>query len=140
MPRRPLVIERNGGTATNGTTPFKKIFRIDLNVLDAAGNVSKIEVVDVMNIADPDDLNGDGSNFFTFPYVTIEDVLIVDADTLLVINDNNHPGTGGRVAGVSDPTEFLLLDLAGPVPEPSTYALMLGGLGLVGWMARRRRV
>ncbi len=26
-----------------------------------------------------------------------------------------------------------------PVPEPSTYALMLGGLGLVGFMAARRR-
>ena len=27
----------------------------------------------------------------------------------------------------------------GAIPEPETYALMLGGLGLVGWMARRRR-
>ena len=26
-----------------------------------------------------------------------------------------------------------------PIPEPSTYALMLGGLGLVGFMAMRRR-
>ncbi|MDR7333027.1 DNA-binding beta-propeller fold protein YncE [Roseateles asaccharophilus] len=26
-----------------------------------------------------------------------------------------------------------------PVPEPSTYAMLLGGLGLVGWMARRRK-
>nr|WP_198320920.1 PEP-CTERM sorting domain-containing protein [Azohydromonas aeria] len=24
------------------------------------------------------------------------------------------------------------------VPEPSTYALMLAGVGLVGWVARRR--
>ncbi|RPI47354.1 MAG: PEP-CTERM sorting domain-containing protein [Betaproteobacteria bacterium] len=26
-----------------------------------------------------------------------------------------------------------------PVPEPETYALMLAGLGMVGWMSRRRR-
>ena len=26
-----------------------------------------------------------------------------------------------------------------PIPEPETYALMLAGLGVVGWAARRRR-
>jgi hypothetical protein len=26
-----------------------------------------------------------------------------------------------------------------PIPEPETYALLLAGLGLVGWMARRRQ-
>lgn len=31
------------------------------------------------------------------------------------------------------------VDLAAPVPEPSEYALMLAGLGMVGWMVRRRR-
>jgi hypothetical protein len=31
------------------------------------------------------------------------------------------------------------LSLAAPIPEPGTYALMLGGLGLVGFLARRRR-
>jgi PEP-CTERM motif len=26
-----------------------------------------------------------------------------------------------------------------PVPEPETYAMMLAGLGLAGWLARRRK-
>ena len=31
------------------------------------------------------------------------------------------------------------LNFASTVPEPSTYALMLAGIGVVGWVARRRR-
>jgi hypothetical protein len=115
-----LVIERNGATATttNGDTPFKKIFKVDLTRRDANGRLEKIEIVDLMNIADPNDLNGDGSTVFTFPYVTIESVLVLDSHTLLVVNDNNFPGTGGRVSGVSDPTEFLRISLTSPVLEP----------------------
>jgi hypothetical protein len=43
--------------------------------------------------------------------------------------------------GAVDNVEFdnLKYTKVSPVPEPSTYALMLGGLGLVGFMAYRRR-
>ena len=111
--RRFLVIERNGGTATSGT-PFKKIFIADIEDVANGGVVKKTELVDLMNIADPDDLNGDGKTTFTFPYVTIEDVLILDSQTLLVINDNNFPYGGGRELA-SDHTEFLKIRLARPI-------------------------
>ncbi len=134
-----FVIERNGGTATTALAPFKKVYRIDINVVDADGNVKKTEVVDLMNIADPNDLNGDGLLSFSFPFVTIEDLLILDPSTLLVINDNNYPGTGGRVAGVSDNTEFLRISLAAnTVPEPGSWTLV--GLGLVLSLALRRHL
>lgn len=113
---RFLVIERNGDTATGGT-PFKKIFIADIRGVANGGIVKKTELVDLMNIADPNDLNGDGKTTFTFPYVTIEDVLILDAQTLLVINDNNFPYGGGRELA-SDNTEFLKIRLAKPILGP----------------------
>ncbi|MEK8031721.1 esterase-like activity of phytase family protein [Ideonella sp. DXS29W] len=113
-----LVIERNG----TETPRFKKIYLIDLNQVGSDGFVSKTEVVDLMNVADPHDLNRDGATTFTFPFVTIEDVLVLDARTLLVINDNNYPGSS-RVDGEPDPTEFLRLSLDVTLPLDDQAAL-----------------
>ncbi len=106
---RFVVIERNGGTATSGT-PFKKLFLIDIEGLGHGAVVTKTELVDLMNLADPLDLNGDGETIFTLPYVTIENVLVLNPHTLLVANDNNFPYGGGR-ALTSDITEFLRIAL-----------------------------
>ena len=104
-----LVVERNGSVG-DAATPlaFKKIFSIDSARLDADGAAVKTEIVDLMNLPDPNDLNRDGKTTFTFPFVTIEDVLMIDANTILVINDNNYPGGGGR-GQTSDATEVLLI-------------------------------
>lgn len=112
---RFIVIERNGATATSGT-PFKKLFVIDTSAAGNGGVVAKTELVDLMHVADPDDLNRDGKTIFTFPYTTIEDVLILDERTLLVINDNNFPYGGGRVLA-SDDTELLKIRLAQPIQK-----------------------
>lgn len=109
--QRFVVLERNGSTATASTpAPFKKVYLIDIEDVADGGVARKMELVDLMNLADPFDLDGDGSQVFTFPYVTIENVLILDPRTLLVANDNNFPYGGGRELA-SDDTEFLRIRL-----------------------------
>ncbi|MEM9768904.1 MAG: glycerophosphodiester phosphodiesterase family protein, partial [Cyanobacteria bacterium P01_D01_bin.71] len=88
-----LVIERDGGQGE--AAEFKKVFKVDLSAL-TDGFVEKTEVVDLLNIPDPNDLNNDGDTTFTFPFVTIEDVLVLDEETILVANDNNYPFSVGR--------------------------------------------
>jgi hypothetical protein len=109
-----LVLECNGATATGGGVPFKKIYLIDIKGVAKGEFVPKKELVDLMDIADPHDLNGDGSTTFTFPFVTIESVLPLNPRTLLVINDNNYPGAGGRNLN-SDNSEFIKIRLGTPL-------------------------
>lgn len=46
---------------------------------------------------------------------------------------------GGGDHDYNDHTFSFTNIIEAPVPEPSTYALMLGGLGVVGFLARRRK-
>jgi hypothetical protein len=78
----------------------------------------KVEVVDLLNISDPDSISlpaGSGDiglgDPFAFPFVTIEDVVIIDQTTLGVLNDNNYPFSTGRNASEPDDNEFVLIGL-----------------------------
>ncbi len=113
-----LVIERDGGQGTSAQ--FKKVFKIDLSKTDSNGYVVKEEVADLLNIQDPNDLNGDGKKTFDFPFVTIENLLVVDKNTILVANDNNYPFSTGRPGDdpqnpVIDNNEIILLKLENPL-------------------------
>ena len=103
-----LVIERDGKQGDEAE--FKKIFKVDISNIDQNGYVEKSEVVDLLNIQDPNDLNNDGKTSFDFPFVTIEDVLVIDENTILVANDNNYPFSTGREEGI-DNNEVILLEL-----------------------------
>jgi hypothetical protein len=118
--REFIIIERDGGQG-DASDPrfanparFKKIFRVDLDDVDASGTLIKEEVADLMNIYDPRDVAGNGrtNTVFTFPFTTIEDVLVLDNNRLLVIDDNNYPGSAGREFGVPDNNEFIVIHVA----------------------------
>jgi hypothetical protein len=118
--REFVIIERDQGQGDASdprqTSParLKKIYRIDLDEVDASGTLIKEEVADLMNIYDPRDVANDGrtNTVFTFPFNTIEDVLVLDNNRLLVIDDNNYPGSNGREFGVADNNEFIVLHVA----------------------------
>jgi hypothetical protein len=115
-----VVIERDSGQgdASNPNFPapakFKKIYRVDLTDVDADGTLVKHEVVDLLNIYDPRDIVADGklNTQFTFPFTTIEDVLVLDNNTLLVVNDNNFPFSSGREFNAADNNEFIVIHTA----------------------------
>ncbi len=124
-----LIIERDNGeglesTACNGPArpdcqnvpaKFKRIYKVSLKDVDADGFMRKIGYIDLLDIQDPKGLArvGGKDGKFTFPFVTIEDVDVVDAEHIVVANDNNLPYSSGRQLGRNDDNEFILLH----VPE-----------------------
>ena len=124
--REFLVIEKDSGAgdvrtgrfAASGTARnaarFKRIFKIDLTQIDSDGYLRKEELVDLLNLKDPLKIGGDATidGVFAFPMESVETVTIVDAQTLLVVNDNNYPGgSSSRVVDKADAAEFIRIRL-----------------------------
>jgi hypothetical protein len=132
---RALVIERDDGQGDPGracgagSNPpgcfenparFKRVYVVDFAQVDSNGFAKKLAYIDLMDIEDPENLarqKGDigepREGRFTFPFFTIETVAMVDANTIMVGNDNNLPFSAGRFLHRPDDNEFILLH----VPE-----------------------
>lgn len=123
-----LVIEHDDTGGDPGG--FRAVYEIRLN--GDAEVVDKDLVVDLLGVADPNRLAGGmqsgdvdvGRDNFAFPFITIENVVVIDRDTIGVLNDNNYPfGVGGRPgestgsAPQPDDNEFIILDLPRPLGE-----------------------
>ena len=95
----------------NVPAKFKRIYKIDMSQADADGFVKKVGYIDLMDIQDPNKVARAGAKDgkLTFPFFTIENVDLVDADHIIVGNDNNLPFSSGRALGKSDDNELILL-------------------------------
>lgn len=112
---RGIIIERDN--AENTKAAHKKLVLVKLGKSGQA--IQREDLVDLMNIQNPDHLYGpkrEGdlgtANPFSFPFFTIEDVIIEDAETLTVLNDNNFPSSSGRNAKLADDNEIIQLKLS----------------------------
>ena len=107
-----LVIERdNFEGAASG---FKKIFLVDFDNVAGDGFLAKTEVADLLHLRDPFNLGGRGG-FFSFPFQTIESVIVLSDNRLGVLNDNNYPFSAGRTPGQPDNNEFIIIKLDKPL-------------------------
>ena len=95
----------------NAPAKFKRIYKIDMGQADADGFVKKVGYIDLMEIQDPNKVARAGAKDgkLTFPFFTIENVDLIDADHIIVGNDNNLPFSSGRALGKSDDNELILL-------------------------------
>ena len=82
-----------------------------------------------------DDL-GTGNTYGSFAYE------IGDAQTYRTLTLNSDGRASLNAAILRGDDQWAIggsFEPTAPIPEPETYALMLAGLGVVGWMARRRK-
>jgi len=95
---------------------WKRVFEVALSPATANASmpltVEKRLVADLLDIANPAGL-ADFPARFRFPYITTESVWPTDQQTLVLVNDNNFPATGGR-GTMRDVTEFIRLKMPQP--------------------------
>jgi hypothetical protein len=141
---------QNSGRVAPGASPGT--LTIDGSFLQTAAGLLAMEIAslsvhDMLLINGSATLNGTlALHCFADCFLNVgESIPILDATGTVSGNFTTVTMTGfarGKLEP-SDPINgriFLnVIEATAPVPEPETYALMLAGLGLVAWAARRRR-
>jgi len=124
-----LVIERDNGAGVAAKacadpakpapdcfavpSKVKRIYKIEMTEENVGKPVRKIGYIDLLAIKDPDNKKrqGGGAGFYDMPFVTIENVDVIDGERIIVANDNNLPFSAGRAIDKADDTEFSILNV-----------------------------
>jgi PEP-CTERM motif len=120
-------------------------FTLDLSSLAGWNNIS-VNTVVTANFSggsgyDVTAVAFDGNSYTPAVNISVPGVFGADAWTYAASNLSASAHTldiTGTLLGGSVGFTGSISITAQPVPEPETYALLLAGLGIVGWVARRR--
>lgn len=116
--RRLVLIERDNGMGMGALV--KRLVVTDLDAAGQDGVLPRRTVADLLRIADPRGVStparpgeyGVGA-LFSFPLQSVESVLPLWGDRVVVANDNNFPGNDGRIPGRPDDTEVIVIKVPG---------------------------
>jgi hypothetical protein len=115
--QRLLLIERDD--LEGAEAKVKHLETIDLDgAPQADGTLPKTQVLDLLRIRDPFGITSAADGFglgdpFGFPLQSVETVLPVGGDRVLLANDNNFPDSDGRNAGRPDDLEAIIVAVPG---------------------------
>jgi uncharacterized protein YjiK len=138
--KAPQAVRGGGIDFTTGTNSMLDLFTPNLGVAD----LSDIQVLSSFAGTDYQD------HLLVFSQESGKLLEITrSGEVVSSLDFSAHSGTTEGVTITSDGTIYLTDEspnvyvltaapITAPVPEPGTYALMLGGLGVVGFIARRR--
>lgn len=108
------------------------------------------------SIADPGSLSGNAVAVNFGPYNILGLTVTLQDATFAVIGSDANPSDGFSFSGLAAGSYALnvlgfatgteggfyaggFITETAPIPEPETYAMLLAGLGMIGFMVRRRR-
>jgi hypothetical protein len=91
---------------------LKRVYKIEFGDANAGGPVRKVGYIDLLALKDPKELAAPSAGgTLSFPFITIENVDVVDATHIVVGNDNNFPFSAGRAVDRNDDNEMVLLEV-----------------------------
>ncbi|NVD71619.1 PEP-CTERM sorting domain-containing protein [Duganella sp. BJB1802] len=132
MTRGDAVSQSYVGSGVFGTTNLELDLNVTRNVLSSGASVQWDVLVNGQDVGDWNVTQGSGTgiNHLSLNFGAVGG----EFNSLALVVKNNVPSGQGSIA--------LGLDTRGSVtavPEPETYGMLLGGLAVVGLMARRKR-
>lgn len=111
VPERACPAGQRAENCFHALPKVKRIWKIEMSEANVNQVARKIGFIDLLKIADTNSrarkpLSGGA---FQFPFFTIENVDVVDAEHIVVGNDNNFPFSSSRDPNRADDNEMILL-------------------------------
>ena len=111
VPERACPAGQRAETCFHALPRVKRVWKIEMTEQTIGGDVRKIGFIDLLAIQDPNNRSRVplSNGRFQMPFFTIENVDVVDADHIVVGNDNNLPFSSSRDPTRADDNELVLM-------------------------------